>query len=110
MSPRDEAEAYRTRPGYWVSIKLNSRKSTVGGAHPGSDRESSSYCCPRTSYVVAAIMQLITFGPRTIPDSVRVATINAIGFFIADLFISAERREDFVARFEDFVGDELKRR
>lgn len=104
MSPRDQ------RPGYWVSVELSSRKSTVGGAHPGTDRKSSSYCCPRTSYLIAAVMQLITFGPGTIPESVRVATINAIGFFIADLFIPAERREDFVARFEDFVGDELKRR
>lgn len=110
MSPRNEGEAYRTRPGYWVGIKLTSRKNTVGGAHPGTDRESSSYCCPRTSYVVAAMMQLITFGPGTIPESVRAATVNAIGFFIAELFIPAERREDFVARFEDFVSDELKRR
>lgn len=93
-----------------MSVELNSRKSTIGGAHPGTDRKSSSYCCPRTSYLVAAVMQLITFGPGTIPESVRIATINAIGFFIADLFISAERREDFVDRFEDFVSDELKRR
>lgn len=87
---------------YKVNITLSGTRNK-GGPTPGQRQKISGYVTDEDAYVVAALIQILSYGPGSLPGEKREETLKAFGKVLGEIFFREEDHERFALDFKTFM-------